>query len=32
MKAMLNEVGWDVLSHAMIDFLPYPHQIYICRK
>ncbi|MCH8333673.1 class I SAM-dependent methyltransferase [Candidatus Sumerlaeota bacterium] len=32
MKAMLSEVGWDVLSHAMIDFLPYPHQIYICRK
>ena len=32
MKSMLRGIGWDVVSHAMVDFLPYPHLIYICHK
>lgn len=32
MRETLTRAGWRVASHAMVDFLPYPHQIYICRK
>jgi SAM-dependent methyltransferase len=32
MKTMLRQIGWEVTSHAMVDFLPYPHRIYICHK
>lgn len=32
MRETLRGAGWDVVSHAMVDFLPYPHQIYLCRK
>ena len=28
----LNEAGFDVAAHAMVDYLPYPHVLYVCRK
>jgi 2-polyprenyl-3-methyl-5-hydroxy-6-metoxy-1,4-benzoquinol methylase len=32
MVAMLAEAGFDVKVHSMLDILPYPHVLYICRK
>ncbi len=32
LEARLRRSGFVVRSHAMIDFLPYPHQLYVCRK
>ena len=32
MVAMLSEAGFDVKAHSMLDILPYPHVLYICRK
>jgi len=29
---LLERIGWKVHTHAMPDWLPYPHRIYICRK
>jgi len=29
---MLQEHGFDVKSHQLLDILPYPHVLYICRK
>ncbi|MCB9663982.1 MAG: class I SAM-dependent methyltransferase [Alphaproteobacteria bacterium] len=25
-------LGFDVKQHAMVDVLPYPHMLYVCRK
>jgi len=32
LQAALENVGFQVFRHAMVDFLPYPHVLYICRK
>jgi 2-polyprenyl-3-methyl-5-hydroxy-6-metoxy-1,4-benzoquinol methylase len=29
---LLCEVGFDVKLHRMLDILPYPHVLYVCRK
>jgi 2-polyprenyl-3-methyl-5-hydroxy-6-metoxy-1,4-benzoquinol methylase len=31
LTAKLRRVGFGVTSHLMVDYLPYPHVIYICR-
>jgi 2-polyprenyl-3-methyl-5-hydroxy-6-metoxy-1,4-benzoquinol methylase len=32
LEARLRQAGFVVHSHAMIDVLPYPHQLYLCHK
>ena len=32
LHAMLESLGFRVYRHKMIDVLPYPHVLYICRK
>ena len=32
LEARLRQSGFIVHSHAMIDVLPYPHQLFVCRK
>jgi SAM-dependent methyltransferase len=32
LEAALEETGFRVHRHAMVDFLPYPHVLYVCRK
>jgi len=32
MSAILYKAGFDVKSHQMLDILPYPHILYVCRK
>jgi hypothetical protein len=32
LEARLRQFGFVVHSHAMLDILPYPHQLYVCRK
>lgn len=32
MMQMLEEQGFDVKCHQLLDILPYPHILYICRK
>jgi 2-polyprenyl-6-hydroxyphenyl methylase/3-demethylubiquinone-9 3-methyltransferase len=32
MTALLRSLGWRVGSHAMVDILPYPHRLYVCRN
>src|SRR5262249_60451274 len=29
---LLGEVGFSVHRHLMVDFLPYPHILYICER
>ena len=29
---LLEQVGFEVYQHSMVDYLPFPHMIYICRK
>jgi cyclopropane fatty-acyl-phospholipid synthase-like methyltransferase len=31
LQAALEEAGFQVFRHAMVDFLPYPHVLYVCR-
>ena len=31
LHAALEEAGFQVFRHAMVDFLPYPHVLYVCR-
>ncbi|MEP0841107.1 MAG: class I SAM-dependent methyltransferase [Phycisphaerae bacterium] len=31
LRAVLREVGFQVVTHRMIDILPYPHILYVCR-
>jgi 2-polyprenyl-3-methyl-5-hydroxy-6-metoxy-1,4-benzoquinol methylase len=31
-RGLLAEVGFRVYQHAMIDYLPYPHMLYVCEK
>jgi 2-polyprenyl-3-methyl-5-hydroxy-6-metoxy-1,4-benzoquinol methylase len=32
LQALLEEVGFDVHRHLMVDLLPYPHVLYIARR
>jgi SAM-dependent methyltransferase len=32
LQALLEEVGFDVHRHLMVDVLPYPHVLYIARR
>ena len=32
LQAALEEAGFRVFRHSMVDFLPYPHVLYVCRK
>jgi SAM-dependent methyltransferase len=32
LQAALEQVGFRVYRHLMVDFLPYPHVLYVCRK
>lgn len=29
---LLRDVGFTVYQHLMVDYLPYPHVLYICRR
>ena len=29
---LLSNSGFQVFTHAMVDYLPYPHLLYICQK
>jgi len=30
--SLLDEVGFGVVQHAMVDYLPYPHMLYVCTR
>jgi len=30
LSELLGDMGFDVKRHAMKDFLPYPHVLYVC--
>jgi SAM-dependent methyltransferase len=32
LQALLEQVGFSVHRHLMVDVLPYPHVLYICRR
>lgn len=32
LKNFLMKTGFEVYHHSMVDYLPYPHIIYVCRK
>ena len=32
LTALLSDIGFDVRRHLMVDILPYPHVLYICRR
>ena len=32
LQALLEDVGFDVHRHLMVDLLPYPHVLYIARR
>jgi len=32
LQATLERVGFRVHRHLMVDFLPYPHVLYVCRR
>jgi len=32
LQAALENAGFEVYRHAMVDLLPYPHVLYVCRK
>ncbi len=32
LQAVLERVGFQVHRHLMVDVLPYPHVLYVCRK
>ena len=32
LRKVLREAGFQVYSHEMVDYLPYPHILYVCRK
>jgi 2-polyprenyl-3-methyl-5-hydroxy-6-metoxy-1,4-benzoquinol methylase len=32
LQAALEGAGFRVFRHSMVDFLPYPHVLYVCRK
>jgi 2-polyprenyl-3-methyl-5-hydroxy-6-metoxy-1,4-benzoquinol methylase len=32
LAALLSDIGFGVRRHLMVDILPYPHVLYICRR
>jgi hypothetical protein len=32
LAGLLQEVGFTVRRHLMVDILPYPHILYICER
>jgi 2-polyprenyl-3-methyl-5-hydroxy-6-metoxy-1,4-benzoquinol methylase len=32
LSSLLASVGFEVRTHALVDILPYPHILYVCRK
>ena len=32
MTETLRKPGFDVIRYAMVDVLPYPHELYVCTK
>ena len=32
LQALLERIGFQVSRHLMVDFLPYPHVLFVCRK
>jgi SAM-dependent methyltransferase len=32
LQALLEEIGFTVYRHLMVDFLPYPHILYVCER
>ena len=32
LQGLLEEVGFTVYRHLMVDFLPYPHILYVCER
>jgi hypothetical protein len=32
LQALLEQVGFRVRRHLMVDVLPYPHVLYVCRR
>lgn len=32
LRALLERTGFRVRQHALIDYLPYPHVLYVCEK
>ena len=32
LQALLEEVGFTVYRHLMVDILPYPHVLYVCER
>lgn len=32
LSALLRDIGFRVYVHPMLDYLPYPHILYICEK
>lgn len=32
LQEALEEAGFRVIRHSMVDFLPYPHVLFVCRK
>jgi SAM-dependent methyltransferase len=32
LQALLEAIGFSVYRHLMVDFLPYPHILYICER
>lgn len=32
LSALLRSIGYEVYIHSMVDVLPYPHLMYVCRR
>ncbi len=32
LSGLLSRTGFDVKQHAMVDYLPYPHVLYVCTR
>ena len=32
LQALLEDVGFEVYRHLMVDVLPYPHVLYVCHR
>ncbi len=32
LSSLLSRTGFDVKQHAMVDYLPYPHVLYVCTR
>jgi len=32
LQYLLRHIGFEVYTHSMVDLLPYPHLMYVCRR